>query len=136
MADRLGLVMSYVLLKMIHVTSVITSFTLFFLRGIWLIKDSEYRLHQRWVKILPHVVDTVLLISAIMLAVVIQQSPITHSWLAAKIGGLIVYIGLGMIAMRFGKTRKTKIIAWITAQCVFVYIILVAVNKNPTVGIL
>ncbi len=127
--------MSYVLLKIIHVTSVIASFILFFLRGIWLIKNSEYRLRQRWVKILPHVVDTILLISAIMLAIIIQQNPITHSWLAAKIGGLLVYIGLGMVAMRFGKTRKTKITAWITAQCVFVYIVLVAVTKNPTVGI-
>lgn len=126
--------MSYALLKMIHVGSVIVSYTLFFLRGIWLMQNSE-NLHQRWVRILPHVVDTVLLTSAIILAMLIQQDPLNDSWLTAKVVGLLAYIGLGMIAMRFGKIRRTKIIAWIAAQCVFIYIVLVALTKNPALGI-
>ena len=109
--------MSYALLKMIHVSSIVVSYLLFFVRGIWLMQDSE-KLHQRWVKILPHVVDTLLLASAIALAVIIQQSPLNDAWLTAKVTGLIIYIGLGMVAMRFGKTRRTKIIAWIAAECV------------------
>lgn len=119
---------------MIHVGSVIVSYTLFFLRGIWLMQNSE-NLHQRWVRILPHVVDTVLLTSAIILAMLIQQDPLNDSWLTAKVVGLLAYIGLGMIAMRFGKIRRTKIIAWIAAQCVFIYIVLVALTKNPALGI-
>ncbi len=126
--------MSYAVLKMIHVSSVIVSYALFFLRGIWLMQNSEY-LHQRWVKILPHVVDTILLTSAIVLVVTIQQNPLEHSWLTAKVGGLLIYIGLGMVAMRFGKTRRIKIIAWVTAQCVFFYIVLVALTKSPVLGI-
>lgn len=119
---------------MIHVSSVIFSYALFFLRGIWLIRDSV-SLRQRWVKILPHVIDTVLLTSAILLAMTIQQSPLQDSWLTAKVAGLLLYIGLGMVAMRFGKTRRTKIIAWLAAQCVFIYIVLVAVTKSPVLGI-
>ncbi|MBA3756323.1 MAG: SirB2 family protein [Nitrosomonas sp.] len=126
--------MSYALLKMIHVSSIIVSYLLFFLRGVWLMQDSE-QLRQRWVKILPHVVDTILLTSAIALAMIIQQSPFSDSWLAAKVIGLLIYIGLGMIAMRFGKTRRIKIIAWMTAQCVFIYIVLVALTKSPVLGI-
>lgn len=126
--------MSYALLKMIHVSSVIFSYALFFLRGIWLIRDSV-SLRQRWVKILPHVIDTVLLTSAILLAMTIQQSPLQDSWLTAKVAGLLLYIGLGMVAMRFGKTRRAKIIAWLAAQCVFIYIVLVAVTKSPVLGI-
>ncbi len=126
--------MSYVLLKMIHVGSIIISYLLFFLRGIWLMQDSE-KLRQRWVKILPHIVDTILLTSAITLAIVIQQSPFSDSWLTAKVIGLLVYIGLGMIAMRFGKTRQKRIVAWIAAQCVFIYIVLVALTKSPVLGI-
>jgi len=122
--------MSYMLLKMIHVSSVVISYSLFFLRGIWLMQDSRH-LQQRWVKILPHVFDTVLLTSAIALAILIQQDPINHAWLAAKVIGLLVYIFLGMIAIRFGKTRKIRIAAWVAAQCVFIYIVLVAVNKSP-----
>lgn len=126
--------MSYMLLKIIHVVSVILSFSLFFVRGVWLIKGSE-NLRQRWVKILPHVIDTVLLISAIALAMIIQQNPIDHSWLSAKIAGLLLYICLGMIAMRFGRTRRAKIIAWVLAQFVFLYIVLVALTKSPVINV-
>jgi uncharacterized membrane protein SirB2 len=126
--------MDYALLKMIHVGSVILSYSLFFLRGIWLMQDSD-NLRQRWVKILPHVIDTALLTSAILLAVAIQQNPLQDSWLTAKVTGLLLYIGLGMIALRFGKTRKTRITAWIAAQCVFIYIVLVALTKSPVPGI-
>ncbi|MBX9895198.1 MAG: SirB2 family protein [Nitrosomonas sp.] len=126
--------MDYALLKMVHVSSVILSFSLFFLRGIWLIRDSA-NLRQRWVKILPHVIDTALLSSAIFLAMAIQQNPLEHGWLTAKVSGLLLYIGLGMVAMRFGKTRRIRIIAWASAQCVFVYIVLVALTKSPALGI-
>ena len=126
--------MDYALLKMVHVGSVILSFSLFFLRGIWLIQDSE-NLRQRWVKILPHINDTVLLASAILLAIAIQQNPLEHAWLTAKISGLLVYIGLGMVAMRFGKTRKTRIAAWAAALFVFAYIVLVALIKSQVLGV-
>ena len=125
--------MSYAVLKMIHVGSVIISFTLFFLRGIWLIQNSE-NLRQRWIKVLPHIVDTLLLGSAIALAITVQQNPLEHAWLTAKVMGLFVYIGLGLIALRFGKTRQIKITAWIAAECVFVYIVLVALTKHPLLG--
>ena len=126
--------MSYALLKMIHVSSIVVSCLLFFLRGVWLMQDSA-KLQQRWVKILPHVVDTILLTSAVALAMIIQQSPFSDSWLTAKVIGLLLYISLGMIAMRFGKARKARIIAWIAAQCVFIYIVLVALTKSPVLGI-
>jgi uncharacterized membrane protein SirB2 len=126
--------MSYAVLKLIHVGSVIVSYAFFFLRGVWLMQDSE-KLRQRWVKILPHIVDTILLTSAIILAMTIQQNPLDHSWLTAKVAGLILYIGLGMIAIRFGKTRRTKIMAWTAAQCVFIYIVLVALTKSPVLGL-
>lgn len=125
--------MSYLLLKMIHVSSVVISYSLFFLRGIWLMQDSN-NLRQRWVKVLPHVIDTILLTSAITLAALIQQDPLNNAWLTAKVIGLLIYILLGMIAIRFGKTKKTRIAAWIGAQCVFIYIVLVALSKNPLLG--
>lgn len=124
--------MSYTLLKLIHVSSVMLSYLLFLTRGVWMIRASA-QLRQRWVKIMPHVIDTVLLVSAIMLAILIQQNPLVNSWLTAKIVGLLVYIGLGMVALRFGKTRAVKISAWIMAQITFIYIVLVALTKNPAI---
>lgn len=127
--------MGFAALKIIHIGSVILSYLLFFLRGIWMMRDPT-NLQQRWVKILPHVIDTVLLSSAIALAVIIQQNPLNDSWLTAKVTGLLIYIGLGMVALRFGKTRTIKISAWIAAQCIFIYIVLVALTKSPTMNIL
>ncbi len=124
--------MSYAALKMIHVSSVVISYLLFSLRSMWMIRGSD-ALRQRWVKITPHIVDTALLASAVTLAVRIQQDPIHDAWLGAKVIGLLLYIGLGMTALRFGKTRKAKISACIAAQIVFFYIVLVAVTKNPSV---
>ena len=122
--------MSYAALKMIHVTSVIISYLLFSLRGIWMMQGSA-ALKQRWAKVAPHIVDTMLLTSAIALAVKIDQDPIHDAWLSAKVLGLLLYIGLGMMALRFGKTRRARVSAWIAAQLVFLYIVLVAVTKNP-----
>ncbi|MEE8208446.1 MAG: SirB2 family protein [Nitrosomonadaceae bacterium] len=123
--------MSYAALKIIHVISVIFSYLLFMLRGIWMMQNSSI-LQRRWVKILPHVIDTVLLASAVTLVTMIQQYPGMSTWLSTKIGGLLLYIILGMMALRFGKSRKIKIISWIAAQIVFFYIVLVALTKNPT----
>lgn len=123
--------MSYAALKMIHVASVILSYLLFTLRGVWMMQGSS-TLQRRWVKIVPHVIDTVLLTSAIALAMTIQQDPLNDAWLGAKVAGLLLYIGLGMVALKRGKTRKVKITAWIAAHAVFLYIVLVALTKNPT----
>lgn len=122
--------MSYAAIKMIHVGSVIVSYLLFSLRSIWMLQGSA-AMQRRWVKVMPHVVDTVLLASAITLAIRIHQDPIHDSWLSAKVGGLLLYIVLGMMALKYGKTRKTRIRALIAAQAVFLYIVLVALTKNP-----
>jgi uncharacterized membrane protein SirB2 len=53
------------------------------------------------------------------------------NWLSAKIIALLVYIGLGMVALRFGKSRKTRVNAWLLALLTAVYIISVAYSKSP-----
>ena len=122
--------MSFAAIKIIHIISIILSYILFSLRGIWMIQSSPL-LQLRWVKILPHVIDTILLVSAIALVAMIQQYQGFNIWISAKIGALLLYILLGMVAFRFGKTQKIKTISWILAQIVFFYIVLVALTKNP-----
>jgi len=118
------------LIKSIHVTSVALSYSLFFLRGVWMLRDSR-SLQQRWVKFAPHTVDSVLLASAIALAWQLGISPLEAPWLAAKIVALLAYIVIGSVALKRGKTRRIRIIAWLTAQAVFIYIVSVAVTHNP-----
>jgi uncharacterized membrane protein SirB2 len=121
---------SYLALKALHVGCVITSYCLFVLRGVWMVRGSVL-LQRRWVKIVPHVVDTLLLTSAILLALAIRQYPFVASWLTAKVIGLALYIALGTIALKRGRTRAIRVSAWIAAQVVFFYIVAVAVTHTP-----
>ena len=98
-----------------------------------MINDSAM-LRRRWIKIVPHVIDTVLLASAIVLAAIVQQYPFVHGWLTAKVIGLVVYIGLGTVALKRGRTRGVRIAAWLAAQAVFFYIVAVAITRQPLPG--
>ena len=122
--------MEYQLLKAVHVMSVAFSYALFFTRGVWMINESAF-LRQRWVRIAPHVIDTVLLASEVALAVLSRQYPFVNGWLTAKVIGLVVYIGLGTIALKRGRTRGVRIAAWLAAQAVFFYIVAVAITRQP-----
>ena len=122
--------MEYSLFRLIHVTCVVISYVLFFVRGIWMMRGSAL-LQQAWVKVVPHVVDTVLLASAVTLALMSHQYPLAHGWLTAKVAGLLIYIGLGTVALKRGKTRGVRVAAWVGAQCVFFYIVAVALTRNP-----
>ena len=122
--------MGYATLKALHVGCVLLSFALFFLRGVWLLNDSPL-LQQRWVRIVPHVNDTLLLAAAVTLVLMLGQYPLLDAWLTAKVIGLAVYIGLGIVAMRAGRPRRVRIVMWLAAPCVFIYIVAVAVTRNP-----
>jgi len=120
----------YLLLKQVHVSCVILSGCGFFLRGVWMLADSP-RLTQRWVRIFPHLVDTALLASAIMLAIISSQYPLAQSWLTAKVIGLIAYILCGAIALKRGRTKTVRAVFFVVALLIFAYIVSVALNRSP-----
>jgi len=115
--------------KAIHVICIVLSFSGFFVRGIWMLQGSA-KFRQRWVKTAPHIIDTLLLASAIVLAVQMRISPLEHSWLMAKIIALLVYIGAGMVALRFGRNRNVRLGAWVFGLLTFLYIVSVASSKS------
>ncbi|HLQ85714.1 MAG TPA: SirB2 family protein [Salinisphaeraceae bacterium] len=120
----------YPLLKTVHVSAVVISLSLFILRGGGMLADGRWR---QWlvVRILPHVVDTILLASAIALAVLLRQYPFVHPWLTAKVLALVLYIVLGTIALKRGRTKTIRFFALLAAVLVFAYIVSVAVQHNP-----
>ena len=122
--------MDYGLLKTIHIGCVAVSYGLFLLRGIWMMRESPL-LQRPWVKVMPHVIDTALLASAIGLAAMLGQYPFVHDWLTAKAVGLLLYTGFGMAALKRARRRATRVAAWIVAQAVFLYIVSVAMTRNP-----
>ena len=115
--------------KTIHVAFVALSFAGFFIRGIWMLRDSTL-LRQRWVRITPQVVDTVLLASAIVLAVQLRYSPMEQPWLMAKIIALVIYIAVGLVALRFGPSKRVRLSAWLLGLFIFMYIVSVAMSKS------
>jgi uncharacterized membrane protein SirB2 len=108
------------------------SYAGFVARGVWMIRDSAM-LERRWVKILPHVNDTLLLVAAVALAWMLRQYPYVHGWLTAKVVALAGYILLGMVALRPGRPRAVRVAAWVAAQILFLYIVAVAYTRNPLI---
>jgi len=121
--------MSYVLLKNIHLICIGLTFLSFSVRFIWMLMDSKY-LHLKVTRILPHLIDTVLLASAIGLSITLHQYPMVNHWLTAKVIGLLIYIFAGTIALKRGKTKRIRIMAGILAFASFFYIVGVAFSKN------
>lgn len=117
------------IVKLIHITTALFSILGFIIRGIWMMNQSDL-LQKKWVKVLPHIIDTILLLSALVMAISLTVNPLEQYWLLSKIIALIAYIGLGMVALRFGKTLLQRKIAWIFAILVFIYIVLVAITKQ------
>jgi uncharacterized membrane protein SirB2 len=124
----------YLTVKSIHILCVSLTLLLFFLRGIWMLQNHP-RLQQRWVKIVPHLIDSVLLLSGITLVVTIHQYPFVNHWLTAKLFALLLYIILGHLALKRGKTKTIRLIAWISALGIFTYIVTVALKRtvNPLI---
>jgi uncharacterized membrane protein SirB2 len=118
-------------IKTIHVSCVVLSFAGFFIRGIWMISGSA-NLKLRWVKIAPHIIDTLLLASAVTLAVQMHLSPLEHSWLMAKIIALLAYIGIGTVALKEGRSKQVRVSAWLLGLATFMYIVSVALTRSVT----
>ena len=117
------------ILKYVHVTSAALSISGYLLRGVWMMRESP-QLQKKWVRIVPHIIDTVLLGSAILLAITIQQYPFVHGWLTAKVVALVAYIVVGAIGLKYGRTKAIRVAAWLGAIVIFAYIVLVALTRQ------
>lgn len=122
--------MYYTFFYALHIACVVLTFAGFVLRGYWMSHDS-HQLQARWVRILPHVIDTLLLASGVGLIFTLGLSPTRQPWLAAKLSALVIYIVLGSIALKRGKTRTTRLIAFSAAVMAFGYILAVALTHRP-----
>ena len=123
------MMLDYATIKTVHTGAAALSFSLFALRGTWMLRAPE-RLRQRWVRIVPHVIDTLLLASALWLAWQIGAEG-TRGWLWAKVIALVAYIALGSLALKRGRTRNMRIAAFAAALVAFAYIVSVALTKSP-----
>lgn len=129
-SPRYTFLMDYPSIKLIHISAVTLSGLGFAARGLGSFLGAQWT-RSRPAKILPQVVDTVLLLSALTLAGLAHLNPAHTPWLLAKIIGLVVYIGLGVVALRPGVALRTRVVAWVLALVVLVWIASAAVLKTP-----
>lgn len=120
----------YAVVKLIHQSAVTLSFAGFFARGIGSLAGAAW-VRSRAALALPQVIDSVLLLSALTLAWLLRANPLTTPWLLAKIGALVIYIGLGTLALRAGLPRGLRAAAWLLALATFGFIVSVAITKRP-----
>ncbi len=122
----------------LHLVAVCLTVLLFICRFYWKTVNSPM-LHQRWVKITPHINDTILLLSGVSLIFITHYLPFTEdgSWLTEKLFAVVLYIGLGVIA--FGRrnfSQFTRGIAFCAALLTLGIILWLAINRVPLLGML
>ena len=120
----------YMMAKHLHLTAVCLSILFFVFRFIWSQFDAT-ALNKQWVKILPHIIDTVLLASAIWLCVILSQYPFVNAWLTFKVIGVVLYIVFGLFALKKAKTKLSKWGFFVAALVVLMATAMVAVTKQP-----
>ena len=119
--------MSYLAIKHLHMTAAVLSIVFFMTRAYWSVTGSN-KLQLRFVRIAPHVIDTVLLVCGITLAAMIGAN---QPWILAKIVGVLLYIGVGTVAIKRGKSPKARAIAALIAIAIFFYIVGIAMRHHP-----
>lgn len=120
----------YVIVKYVHIAFAAVTIAGFLLRGYWHFSDSAMHRHAA-TRVVPHVLDTLFLASGIWLAIILNLNLLQHPWLLAKFVGLLGYIGFGMVAFRFGRTKEVRIVAFLTALAAFAYIVGAALSRSP-----
>ncbi|MBW6392690.1 SirB2 family protein [Billgrantia antri] len=119
----------YALIKHLHMTTAVLSIAFFLVRAWWSVREVTL-LQRRWVRVLPHVNDTLLLVLGLTLMTMLSMWPHQHPWLAAKLLALFGYILLGTVAIKRGRTPKTRGLAALAAIVVFAYMLGTAVTKD------
>jgi len=102
----------------------------FILRGYWMMQRSD-KLQLKVVRIAPHIIDTLFLLSGFALLWVLQLNAFSQPWLLAKFSGLIGYIILGVFALKRGSTMQIRVISFIAALALFAYMVGVALARSP-----
>lgn len=120
----------YLLLKNIHLATITLSLALFVLRAALMLVGSP-RLRTPVLKVLPHVIDTLLLASGVGLIFVLGSATLGQSWLQVKLALLIAYIVAGSVALKRGKTLRIRVLAGAAALIIVALLIATALTHRP-----
>lgn len=126
----MALVEYYPIIKASHVGLVMLSGSVFVARGLTLIMGSDL-LKARPVRIASMVIDTALLVAALMLLYAVQWQFLKMDWLQVKLTLLVGYIGFGLMTLRFAKTTAMQVLGYTLALMCYVMMFSIALNHHP-----
>jgi uncharacterized membrane protein SirB2 len=115
--------------KDLHQLLAVLTISGFILRSYWMLRESSLLRHPV-TRILPHVIDTLFLATGIFLVLQLNLAVLQNHWLLAKFAGLFVYILLGAIALRHGRSLQIRLVAFGGALLAFAYVVNTAISKS------
>jgi len=126
--------MPWALVKQLHVALAVLTAVSFCLRAYWMLARSPH-LTASWSRWLPHVIDALLFLTGLSMAIGLSLSPQAHPWLAIKLVAIVVYVVIGSIALKRGRTYRQRVLALLLSLPVLAYIYAVALHHDPWVGL-
>ncbi len=120
----------YATMKTLHAALALLTIAGFLLRGLWMFSGSALLKH-RVTRVLPHIIDTMFLLTGIYLLFQLGGVTLVQPWMLCKLAGLVAYIGIAAYALKGSGTPAIKAIAFVTALAVFAYAYGVSVSRSP-----
>jgi uncharacterized membrane protein SirB2 len=111
-------------------TLAVISILLFTLRFAWTVVNSP-RLQAKWIKITPHIIDTLLLAFGVVMAVQYSINPIEQLWLGEKILAVFAYIFTGYFTLKLARNKPMQIIGYLGAMGWVMLIVRLAMTREP-----
>jgi len=120
----------YPQIKAAHVGLAFASGALFAVRGAAALAGWRWAMAwpARWGS---YAIDTSLLTAALMLLSILPWGLFGNGWLAVKLAVLVLYITLGMFALRRARSPKTRILCYVAALLAFAWVVSIARAHHP-----
>lgn len=120
----------YQQIKLVHVAAVVASGSVFLMRGL-LVQAGRAWAMATPVRFLSYTIDTVLLAAAILLLMIVPAAAYENGWMAAKLVLLVIYVGLGTVALRRGRTQRIRLACFVAALIVYLSMLAIARTHHP-----
>ena len=121
----------YPQIKLLHIAMVVCSGSLFLLRGLLVQLGRQGIAMAAPVRWLSYAIDTTLLTAALMLLTILPHDLFANGWLTVKLVLVVMYVVLGTIALKRGRTPRARAFAYVAALLVFAFIITIARAHQP-----
>lgn len=86
---------------------------------------------KKWLKIVPHILYTLILLTALGLLGTLKLNPFEHTWVMHKILGFVCYVALGALAYKYARNNGMRMLGYIGAIAWLLITVNIAITKTP-----